>query len=382
MSHAFRELLRKIGSGPHTGENLTRQEAAAAIRMMLLQEATPAQIGAFMIAHRIRRPTGAELAGMLDAYQELGPSLKPIAAHPVTVMGNPYDGRTRTAPIAPLTALILAAAGCPVIQHGGDRMPTKEGDPLILFWQGLGVDWTQLSLSQAQTVLEQTGLGFVHLPTHFPLAQGLVPYREQIGKRPPLATMELIWCPYQGQAHVVSGFVHPPTEAMFQEAVTLRGIDCLTTIKGLEGSCDLPRERTAIIGLIKPKQGSKEQTATIDPLPLEQTQSVADPPHALSSTLERLHLHPHEFGFEGKNVSLESATQVIEMMAATVEGQPSELMRSTLWNSGFYLWRCGSSGSLVAGIKDAESLITQGTVRQTLRTLQQATHGVNSKCRV
>ena len=47
MSNEFRDLLRKVGSGVHTGENLNRTEAAAATRMMLLQEATPAQIGRF-----------------------------------------------------------------------------------------------------------------------------------------------------------------------------------------------------------------------------------------------------------------------------------------------------------------------------------------------
>ena len=79
MSNVFRELLKKVGSGNHTGENLTRAQAATATKMMLLGEATPAQIGAFLIAHRIRRPTGEELAGMLDAYDELGPKLQPIA---------------------------------------------------------------------------------------------------------------------------------------------------------------------------------------------------------------------------------------------------------------------------------------------------------------
>lgn len=344
MSHAFRDLLRKIGSGPHTGENLTRQEAAAATRMMLLQEATPAQIGAFMIAHRIRRPTGEELAGMLDAYEELGPVLRSIGStHPVTVLGIPYDGRTRTAPLAPIVALVLAASGCPVVMHGGDRMPTKEGDPLILFWQGLEVDWTQLSLNQVQTVLEETGLGFVYLPTHFPLAQALVPYREQIGKRPPFATMELMWCPYAGKAHVISGFVHPPTEGMFQAAFKLRQVESFTTVKGLEGSCDLPRERTAIIGL-----GKQEQ-------------------------LERLHLHPHEFGFEGKNVPLDSANEVIMLMNATLNGQPSEYMQSVLWNAAFYLWRCGASDSVKEGIKHAESLLMKGKVKQRLQALQTAT---------
>ncbi|HAG81062.1 MAG TPA: hypothetical protein DCL61_07785, partial [Cyanobacteria bacterium UBA12227] len=77
MSNAFRELLKKVGSGTHTGEDLSRQEAEMATRMMLLQEATPAQIGAFMIAHRIKRPTSEEIAGMLDAYDKLGPKLQP-----------------------------------------------------------------------------------------------------------------------------------------------------------------------------------------------------------------------------------------------------------------------------------------------------------------
>ncbi len=134
MSDIFRELLKKIGSGNHTGENLTRSEAAAATRMMLLGEATPAQIGAFLIAHRIKRPTGEELAGMLDACDQLGPQLQPIACQrPVMVLGIPYDGRTRTSPISPITALLLATAGQPVLMHGGDRLPTKYGLPLMKF---------------------------------------------------------------------------------------------------------------------------------------------------------------------------------------------------------------------------------------------------------
>lgn len=352
MSHTFRALLRKVGSGPHTGEKLTREEAATATRLMLLQEATPAQIGAFMIAHRIRRPTGEELAGMLDAYEELGPQLQPIqSSHPVTVLGIPYDGRTRTAPLAPLTALVLATAGCPVILHGGDRMPTKEGAPLIEFWQGLGVDWTGLSLAQIQTVLEKTGIGFIYLPNHFPLAQGLVSYREQIGKRPPFATMELMWCPYAGHAHVVPGFVHPPTELMFQEALALRGVDFYTTVKGLEGSCDLPRERTAIIGL----SSASSHALTLPP------------------PLDRLHLHARDFGFEAKNVPLTSVPELIATMITVLDGRPSELMQSIVWNSGFYLWRCGACSSIEEGIRHAENLLIQGQVRQTLQTLQQAT---------
>ncbi len=342
MSHAFRQLLRKVGSGTHTSRALTQSEAAAATRMMLLQEATPAQIGAFMIAHRIKRPTGEELAGMLDAYTELGPQLQPIqAAYPVLVMGCPYDGRDRTAPLAPLTALILAAAGCPVIQHGGDRMPTKEGLPLIDVWQSLEINWTGLALTQVQSILAETGLGFVYLPIHFPLAQGLVPYREQIGKRPPFATLELCWSPYAGVAQIVAGFVHPPTETCMREAVALRGTPYLTTVKGLEGSCDLPRERTAIIG--------QERTET---------------------EFTRLRLHPQDFGMAGQNVPITDFDAA--QMQAVLAGKPSELRQSILWNSGFYLWHCGICANLTTAIATAADLIDQGKAQQKLLHLQTA----------
>lgn len=360
MSHAFRDLLRKIGSGPHTSENLTRSESALATRMMLLQEATPAQIGAFMIAHRIKRPTGEELAGMLDAYDELGPRLAPIeTAHPVMVLCSPYDGRDRTAPLSPLIALVLAAAGCPVVLHGGDRMPTKEGIPLIEVWKGLGVNWSPLSLDQVHQVLQHTGVGFVYLPRHFALAQNLVAYREEIGKRPPFATLELMWCPYGGDAHPVTGFVHPPTEGMLQGAFTLRGTRRFTTVKGLEGSCDLPRERTAIIGLGNP---------AVDPV--ESSDASSEPLSPFS--FERLHLSPHDYGFAAKNIPLDSTLQLIADMKAVLSGQPSEFMQSVLWNGGFYLWRCGVCSTVEEGFATTRELLLSGKVLDKLNQLSQA----------
>ena len=354
MSNAFRDLLRKVGSGTHTGENLTRTEAAAATRMMLLAEATPAQIGAFLIAHRIKRPTGSELAGMLDAYTELGPKLQPIAASPAIVLGIPYDGRDRTAPISHLTTLLLTAAGQHVIMHGSDRMPTKYGVSLVEIWQGLGVDFTKLSLAQTQKVFESTNLGFIYLPQHFPLAQTIFDYRDQIGKRPPFATMELIWCPYAGDAHIIAGFVHPPTEAMFQAALSLRGVKNFTTVKGLEGSCDLPRERTNIIGLSAPNTPDENGIAA----------------------LERLLLVPRDYGFGSHNVPIESTEQLVANIQSVLQGQPSELMQSAIWNGGFYLWRSGICEDIKSGIAKAEAMFSNSIVLQKLEEISQVVNSV------
>jgi len=346
MSNTFREFLRKVGSGTHTSKDLSRAEATMATQMMLNKEATPAQIGAFMIAHRIKRPTGEELAGMLDAYDALGAKLKPIAApYPTLVMGIPYDGRSRTVPVAPLVALILASVGCPVVLHGGRRMPTKEGLPLAEIWQKLEVDWTKLALDQVQQVFAQTLLGFVYLPHHFGLAEDIVTYREQLGKRPPFATVELFWCPYQGEAIVVSGFVHPPTEDMGREAAELRGVKRFITVKGLEGSCDLPRDRTCIIGVSHP---------STDPM------------------FTRLLLQPRDYGFAATEVPLLSEDQAIEDMKAVLEGVSSPLLESAVWNGGFYLWQSGVCASLDAGLALARELLVTGQAKRKLTELRGA----------
>jgi anthranilate phosphoribosyltransferase len=339
MSNSFRELLKKIGSGTHTGDNLTRAESELATKMMLLAEATPAQIGGFLIAHRIKRPTPEEVAGILDAYDALGCHLDtnnlPFDRQPV-VFGNPYDGRSRTATVTPITALILTCMGVPVILHGGDTMPTKYGIPLIQIWQRLGVDFTRLSLDRVQKLLEQTGLAFIYLPQHFPLAHKFVTYREEIGKRPPFATAELIWSPCTHPTHIMTGFVHPPTEDRFRETFALRGVDRFTTIKGLEGSCDLATSRTAIIGMGEGKN------------------------------FDRLLLDPRDCDLGGKDVPIESIDSLIEALIDIMKGKDSLLMSAAILNGGFYLWRCGMAIDLQAGFDLAKTTIVKGQVANKL----------------
>ncbi|VXD20510.1 conserved hypothetical protein [Planktothrix serta PCC 8927] len=242
-------------------------------------------------------------------------------------------------------------------------MPTKEGIPLIEIWQGLGVDWSKLSLSQTQQVFEATGLGFVYLPQHFPEAERLVTYRREIGKRPPLATMELMWKPYLGQATVVSGYVHPPTETMFREAFQLREVTEFITVKGLEGSCDLPRDRTCIIGLRQPSLGTQQVK---HPTPEGQD---SDPTEE-DFSFERLLLHPRDYGLGGKEVPLPSTQILIEQIQTVLAGQTSEFMKAAIWNGGFYLWRSGVCSDLESGLSQAESLLTQGKVQAKLQEIQ------------
>ncbi|OKH18343.1 anthranilate phosphoribosyltransferase family protein [[Limnothrix rosea] IAM M-220] len=345
MSSEFRKLLRKVGSGKHTSKGLTRPEATTALQMMVDGAATPAQIGAFLISHRIKRPTGIELAGMLDFYDSRSQKLQPICPDKtVYILGIPYDGRSRTAPISPIVSLMLKASGVPVVMHGGDRLPTKYGLPLIEIWQALGLRFNRLDVRQYQAFFETEEFALCYTPTFLPESKALNTYREELGKRPPIATIELVWSPYSGtNSHTIAGYVHPPTESIIRDTFTERKQAPYTLIKGLEGSGDLRISQVTIVA----------------------THENTD-----ASGVKYLKPDPYIYNLGGKDVPLESAESYIENLTALLQGEKNDLFNTAVWNGAFYLWHCGIAEDLEAGVAAAKTLILEGTLQDTLIRLK------------
>lgn len=321
----FRELIAKVGSGERTSTGLDRAEAAEALTRLLQGQVSEAQAGAFLIAHRLRRPRPCELAGMVDAYRALGPRL-PTSDRPVVSFGVPLDGRSRTAPVLPLTALLLNAAGLAVVLQGGDPMPVKYGVTLAELFAALGVDWRGLDLAAVQQRLDDHGLALAHLPSHFRAAARLIPIRAEIGKRPPVASLELLWTPHQGPHLLVSGFVHPPTEARAWEALRAAEEPNVLMVKGLEGSTDLPTTRAGICSRLR------------------------------GGEPERLLLHPREHGIHAEEQAFISLEIWQEQALLALRGE-GPLAPALLWNLGAYLWLAGSLESLSAGLAQARALL-------------------------
>ncbi len=321
----FRELIAKVGSGEHTSTGLTREEAREAMALMLSGRLDPAQLGAFLIAHRIRRPSPLELSGMLDTYRALGPTLA-TPGRRALCFGVPYDGRGRTAPLLPLVALTLAAAGLPVVLHGGEPMPVKYGVTLAELFAGLGLAWRELSLEAVQERLDRHNLALTHQPLHFPAAEGLVGTRDLIGKRPPVASLELLWTPHQGERLLVSGFVHPPTEQRAWEALRACGEEDVLTIKGLEGSTDLPTTRAGIAARLRGER------------------------------CERLLLHPRDHGISAPEVAWQSLEVWREQALAALRGE-GPLAEALLWNLACLLWQSDQISGLEAALDQARALL-------------------------
>lgn len=321
----FRELIGKVGSGEHTSKGLSREEAREAMDLMLSGQVSDGQMGAFLIAHRIRRPAPIELTGMLDAYRERGPQLH-TPGRRALCFGVPYDGRSRTAPLLPLLALLLAAAGLPVVLHGGEAMPVKYGVTLAELFSALGIDWCALPLVAVQERLDRYGLALTHQPAHFPAAERLVPVRDAIGKRPPVASLELLWTPHRGDHLLVSGFVHPPTETRAWQALTEVGEREVLTVKGLEGSTDLPTTRAGITARLR------------------------------HGEVERHLLHPRDHGIDAPEVGWGNLQEWRGQAMAALGGE-GPLGEPLRWNLGAYLWLSDRFADLPAALEQARALL-------------------------
>jgi len=321
----FRELIGKVGSGEHTSTGLTREEARTAMDLMLQGQVSDAQLGAFLIAHRIRRPLPIELAGMLDSYRQHGPVLRTPGRRAVS-FGVPYDGRSRTAPLLPLLALVLASTGLPVVLHGGAPMPVKYGVTLAELFDALGIEWRGLTQATLQERLDHHNLALSHQPDHFPAADRLLPARDEIGKRPPVASLELLWTPHQGERLLVSGFVHPPTEKRAWEALSAAGENDVLTVKGLEGSTDLPSSRAGITARLR------------------------------KGEIERLLLHPRDHGLHSEEVAWDSLELWRQQALDALAGE-GPLAKPLLWNLGAYLWLAGELDTLASALDQARGLL-------------------------
>ena len=321
----FRELIGKVGSGEHTSTGLNRGEARTAMDLMLQGQVSEAQLGAFLIAHRIRRPLPIELAGMLDSYRQHGPVLRTPGRRALS-FGVPYDGRSRTAPLLPLLALVLASTGVPVVLHGGAPMPVKYGVTLAELFGALGIEWSGLALTDLQERLDHHNLALSHQPDHFPAADRLLPARDEIGKRPPVASLELIWTPHRGERLLVSGFVHPPTESRAWEALAAVAETDILTVKGLEGSTDLPTSRAGITARVR--QG----------------------------VVERILLHPRDHGITAPQPAWSDLDgwRADGLAALQDEGPLAEPLR---WNLAAYLWLAERVPDLPEALERATALL-------------------------
>ena len=153
----FRGLLAKVGNG----ETLSIGEAERAFDIMTSGDATPAQMGAFLMGLKVRGETAQELAGGARALRAKMQGVKaPAGAIDIVGTGGDHHG---TYNVSSCSAFVVAGAGVPVAKHGNRAFTSKSGAADVLSALGIGLE---LPIEKLEQALVEARICFLMAPRH------------------------------------------------------------------------------------------------------------------------------------------------------------------------------------------------------------------------
>jgi len=173
MSDALKPLIDAAANGP-----LTREQAQTAFGILFEGEATPSQIGGFLMALRTRGETVDEYAAAAAVMRAKCHAVS-APAGAMDIVGTGGDGKN-TLNISTATAFVVAGAGVTVAKHGNRNLSSKSGSSDALIQMGLNV---MVGPKVVEKALKEAGIGFMMAPMHHPAIAHVMPTRAELGTR-------------------------------------------------------------------------------------------------------------------------------------------------------------------------------------------------------
>lgn len=157
--------------------DLTREEMARIMGQMLAGEATPAQVGAFAVALRMKGETEDEILGAAEAMRACATRIHPKAQVVLDTCGTGGDG-AHTFNISTAVAFVAAGAGVTVAKHGNRAVSSRCGSSDVLAALGVPMDRAH---EQVTRDVDEHGVGFLFAPSHHSALRHVAPARREIG---------------------------------------------------------------------------------------------------------------------------------------------------------------------------------------------------------
>jgi len=248
--------IKKIGRGKDGARQLERAQARDLFEQVLDGAVTDVELGAFVLAMRIKGETPQEMAGFLDAVSS---RLNKVPTSSLTTIVLPsYNGARKLPALTPLLALLLAREGFPVLVHGSTTEQSRVTSQSIL---------AALGVSCARTVGDIAPGSVQFLPTSVLCAglQRLLDVRRLVGLRNSAHSLVKLMNPCQGPAVVVSSYTHPEYAISMTATLCLMQQNALL-LRGTEGEPVADARRTPAMDAISEGVVTRVQDAQVGPL--------------------------------------------------------------------------------------------------------------------
>lgn len=333
----FRPYIRKVVEG---GE-LTADEAAAAMDIIMTGGATGPQIGALVTALRMRGETVEEIAGFARAMRQHALHVDLPADGPplVDTCGTGGDAAD-TFNISTTAAFVIAGAGIRVAKHGNRAVTSKCGSADVL--EGLGIA-IELSPEAVAQCVEQVGIGFMFAPAFHPAMRFVGPARREMGIRTVFNILGPLTNP-AGAQHQLVGVGHPDIAHKLANALQRLGSNHAILVHAEEGLDEL--------GI-----GGRSAVTEFD---------------ARSGDIRTFHVGPEDFGLQRATLSELKGGDVsdnVTIARSVLSGEPGPRRTITLLNAGAGIYAANAAESFAEGIAIAADAIDSGRALATVEHL-------------
>ena len=222
-----------------TGMNLSEAEMAECVDEIMEGKATPAQIGAFLTALRMKGETVGEITGAAMAMRKRAISIK--SPHGTLDTCGTGGDMSRSFNVSTISAIVVSACGVPVAKHGNRSVSSATGSADVLEALGVKID---LSPEKVEKCLFDTGFGFLFAPLFHPAMTYAILPRKEIGIRTIFNILGPLTNPAGARRQVMGVFTDKLTNPLAhvlgqlgaEDAMVVHGEDGLDEITVCDGT--------------------------------------------------------------------------------------------------------------------------------------------------
>ncbi|RMH37173.1 MAG: anthranilate phosphoribosyltransferase [Nitrospirae bacterium] len=340
----MQRFIAKIGKGHKGAKDLTWEEAKEAMSALIEGTASPVQVGAFLMAMRIKTESISELAAFTATARRYVPPIQaPAVSHLVDLPC--YGEKHETVHVVVAGALLAVTAGARVLLHSTDNAAAASTIADVL--RGLGIPTEHRPDAAAQTLME-TGFAYLDLALYHPPLARLLDLRQELGLQNLAHQVARMINPVRAPSQLI-GVGHPPYVSKIIEALRTLGTSRAIVFQGVEGSTEL--------SISAPTPAHELRQDRVLPLVLR--------PHDINAKLGT---------FQAMSPADGPSSSRAEQEAAFVKGVLANRIRGdrrawVVFNAALILYAAGAALSLRHATPLIQEALDSGAALRTLQTL-------------
>jgi anthranilate phosphoribosyltransferase len=318
-------------------EDLSRDEMQDVMRSIMQGETTPAQIGGFLIALRMKGETIEEIAAAANVMRDFALKVDVSGDHLVDIVGTGGDG-VHTFNISTTAAFIIAAAGGQVAKHNNRSVSSRSGSADVLEMAGVKLG---LPPQQVAECIDKIGVGFMFAPAHHSATKYAVAPRKELAVR----TIFNMLGPLTNPAHAPNLLVGVYDNALVAPIASVMNV--------------LGNRHVMVV----------HSEDGMDEISIAAPTNVAE---LKEGTVTGYQITPEQFGLERGNtrdIIVKSVDESLNIMRSVLNNEPGAARDIVVLNAAAAIYVAGLTDNLIDGATLADESISNGEAKKKLDKL-------------